>query len=43
MAEGEEPLGSGDVSTAGVAMPETKATAGGDDVEVGPRESLLPL
>ena len=43
MAEGEEPLGSGDVSTAGVAMPEIEATARGDDVEVGPRESLLPL
>ena len=43
MAKGEELLGSGDVSIAGVAVLETEATTGGDDVEVGPRESLLPL
>ena len=43
MAEGEEPLGSGDVSTAGVAVPGTETTARGDDVEVRPEEFLLPL
>nr|POF18129.1 hypothetical protein CFP56_59564 [Quercus suber] len=51
MTEREEPLGFGDVSAAGVAVPESEATiggaaetvAGGDDVEVRPRESLLPL
>ena len=43
MAKGEEPLGSGDISIAGVVVLETEATARGDDVEVGPRESLLPL
>nr|POE50280.1 hypothetical protein CFP56_48622 [Quercus suber] len=42
MAEGEEPLGFGDASTTGLAVPESEATtggvaeavAGGDDVEV---------
>ena len=51
MAEGEEPLGSGDVSIAGVVMPEREATArgvaeaavGGDNVEVRLGEPLLPL
>ena len=51
MAEGEEPLGSGDVSTTRVTMPERDVTVGGvamvaaegDDVEVGLREPLLPL
>ena len=51
MAEGEEPLGSGDVSTTRVTVPERDATVGGvarvatkgDDVEVGLREPLLPL
>ena len=51
MAEGEEPLGSGDVGTVGVAMPGSEATAGGaseavagdDDVEVRLGEPLLPL
>ena len=51
MAEGEEPLGSGDASTIGVAMPKSEATAKGvaeavvkgDDVEVGLEEPLLPL
>ena len=49
MAEEEEPLGSGGVSTAGVAVPErdatvgsvAKAAAGGDDVEVGLGEPLV--
>ena len=51
MAEGEELLGPSGVNTAGVTVPErdvtaggvTTAVAGGDDVEVGPREPLLPL
>nr|POF23166.1 hypothetical protein CFP56_70946 [Quercus suber] len=51
MAEGEEPLGSSGVNTAGVTVPERDATArgvaravvGSDDVEVGSREPLLPL
>ena len=51
MAKEEEPLGSGGVDTVGVTVPEKDATAGGvtmtaagsDDVEVGPREPLLPL
>ena len=43
MAEGEEPLGSGDVSTAGVAVPGTETTARGDDVEVRLGEPLRPL
>ena len=51
MAEGEESLGSGDVSTAGVVMPEKEATAKGvakaaakdENVEVWLREPLLPL
>ena len=51
MAEGEEPLGSSDVSIAGVVMPEREATArgvaeaavGGDNVEVRLGEPLLPL
>lgn len=43
MAEREEPLGSSDASIARVVVRESEATARGDDVEVGPRESLLPL
>ena len=51
MAEGEEPLGSGDVSTARVVMLEREATArgvakaavGGDNVEVRLGEPFLPL
>ena len=51
MAEGEEPLGSSDVSTTRVTVLEIDATVGGvarvatkgDDVEVGLREPLLPL
>ena len=51
MADGEEPLGSGDVGTAGVAMPGSEAMAGGtseavagdDDAEVRLGEPLLPL
>ena len=51
MAEGEESLGSGDVSTTGVVMLEreamargvAKAAAGGDNVEVRLGEPLLPL
>ena len=43
MVEGEELLVSSDASTAEVAVRESEATAGGDDVEVGPGESLLPL
>ena len=43
MAEREEPLGSSDASIAGVVMRESEAITRGDDVEVGPRESLLPL
>nr|POF24684.1 hypothetical protein CFP56_56768 [Quercus suber] len=43
MAEGEEPLGSDDVSTAGVTVPESEATDGAMTEEVGPGESLLSL
>ena len=51
MAEEEELLGSGDASTAMVAVRESEATVGGgaeavagrDDMEVRPKESLLPL
>nr|POF26475.1 hypothetical protein CFP56_35878 [Quercus suber] len=51
MAEGEELLGSGGVSTAEAVAPEkdataegvAKATAGGGDTEVEPGEPLLPL
>ena len=51
MAEGEESLGSGDVSTTGVVMLEreamakgvAKAAAGGENVEVRLRKPLLPL
>ena len=51
MAKGEESLGSGDVSTTGVVMPEREATARGvaeaaakgENVEVRLREPLLPL
>ena len=51
MAEGKEPLGPSGVNTAGVTVPERDATArgiarvaaGGDDVEVGLGEPLLPL
>nr|POE69350.1 hypothetical protein CFP56_08605 [Quercus suber] len=51
MAEREELLGFGDVSTTGVAVPESEATTGGvvdaiargDDVEVRLGELLLPL
>ena len=40
MVEGEELLVSSDDSTVEVAMRESEASAGGDDVEVGPEESL---
>ena len=51
MAEGEEPLSPDGVNTVGVTVPErdamargvARAAAGGDDVEVGPGEPLLPL
>ena len=51
MVEGEEPLGSSDVSTTRVVMPKREATArglakaaaGGDNVEVRLKEPLLPL
>ena len=40
MVEGEELLVSSDASIAEVAVQESEASAGGDDVEVGPEESL---
>ena len=51
MVEGEELLGSGDVSIVGVVMPEREATARGvaeaaakgENAEVRLREPLLPL
>nr|POF13377.1 hypothetical protein CFP56_38406 [Quercus suber] len=51
MVEGEEPLGSGDVGTIGVAMPGSESTTGGvaeaiargDDAEVRLEEPMLPL
>ena len=51
MAKGEEPLGPIGVNIAGVTMPErdataegvARATARGDDMEVGIGEPLLPL
>ena len=43
MVKGEELLVSSDASIAKVAVRESEASAGGDDVEVGPGESLLPL
>ena len=51
MAEGKEPLGPIGVNTAGATVPERDATAGGvaraivggDDMEVGTGEPLLPL
>ena len=40
MVEGEELLVSSDASTVEVAVRESEASVGGDDVEVGPDESL---